>query len=89
MLEFVPTAQFRCDSKLAKKRGLDLSRLGEVVDILLKEEPLPARCRDHSLSGTYVGERECHIAPDWLFVYQISGGKLIADRTGSHVDLFD
>ena len=88
MLVFAPTTQFRRDYKLARKRGLDLSRLGAVVDMLLREETLLAQHRDHALSGPYSGKRECHIAPDWLFIYQVADGRLIADRTGTHADLF-
>jgi mRNA interferase YafQ len=89
MLEFKATTQFSHDRKLAKKRGLDLSKLGAVIDLLLSEQRLPAECRDHVLVGPYFGKRECHIAPDWLFVYRITDGKLIAYRTGTHSDLFD
>ncbi|MDR1264221.1 MAG: type II toxin-antitoxin system YafQ family toxin [Propionibacteriaceae bacterium] len=88
MLTLVSTSQFRRDSKLARKRGLDLSRLGDVVDRLLREEALPARYQDHALSGPYIGKRECHIAPDWLFVYHLVEDQLVADRTGTHADLF-
>ena len=43
----------------------------------------------HSLSGNWVGFRECHIAPDWLLIYQIDGKELILflTRTGTHADL--
>ena len=88
MLELAPTTQFRRDYKLARRRHLDLSRLGDVVDMLLQEKPLPARHEDHGLSGPYAGKRECHIAPDWLLVYSVADGKLIAERTGTHTDLF-
>ena len=88
MLVLATTAQFRRDSKLARKRGLGLDRLGAVVDMLLREETLPARYQDHALLGAYSGKRECHIAPDWLLVYRVADGRLIADRTGTHADLF-
>nr|WP_279191291.1 MULTISPECIES: type II toxin-antitoxin system YafQ family toxin [Butyricimonas] len=46
--------------------------------------------KDHALTGTYSGFRECHIQPDWLLIYainhQIQIVRLI--RTGSHSDLF-
>ena len=42
------------------------------------------------LTGNYTGRRECHIAPDWLLIYQIIETNLILilTRTGSHSDLF-
>ena len=88
MLEFATTTQFRRDYKLAMKRGLDLSKLGAIIDMLLESKILPANYQDHALSGDYTGKRECHIASNWLFVYRITPDKLIADRTGTHADLF-
>ena len=48
------------------------------------------RHHDHTLTGNYLGFRECHILPDWLLIYAIDNGKLIltASRTGTHSDLF-
>ena len=46
--------------------------------------------KDYSLSGNWVGHRECHIQPDWLLVYYYSEDELILTltRTGTHSDLF-
>jgi addiction module RelE/StbE family toxin len=46
--------------------------------------------RDHALSGSYAGHRECHITPDWLLIYKIDNDCLILilTRTGTHSDLF-
>lgn len=90
MLTLVTTTQFRKDYKRAKKRGMDLSRLEAVLELLCAEEILPAALRDHPPTGNYIGFRECHIQPDWLLVYEIRKDQLIlvASRTGSHADLF-
>ena len=90
MLSLVTTGQFRKDYKRMKKRGCDLSQLEAVIDTLLAEQPLDIQHRDHDLSGSYIGFRECHILPDWLLIYSVDQGKLIltAARTGSHSDLF-
>ena len=90
MLELVTTGQFRKDYKRMKKRGCDMELLEKIIDILLAEQPLPERCRDHGLTGNYTGFRECHVLPDWLLVYAVDKGKLIltASRTGTHADLF-
>lgn len=69
MLEIVPSNQFRKDLKLARKRGLKIERLKEVVNILAEQKKLEDKYRDHGLSGEYKGFRECHIEPDWLLVY--------------------
>lgn len=84
------TAQFRKDYKRMKKRGMDMSLLEEVIDLILSGEKLPEKCKDHGLAGDYLGFRECHIRPDWLLIYAISGDSvtLVANRTGSHGDLF-
>ena len=61
--------------------------LGEPID---GGEELPAENHDHPLIGNWVNHRECHIAPNWLLIYQIHEGILILEltRTGSHSDLF-
>lgn len=73
-----------------KKRGLNLRLLEDVLNKLIREEPLETRHRDHALTGNYRGLWECHIQPDWLLIYAIDKGRLIltASRTGSHADLF-
>lgn len=90
MYEIIPLNSFRRDLKTAIKRGYDISLLEEIVDKLANGEELPERNRDHALSGNYKGCRECHIKPDWLLIYQISGEELILylTRTGTHSDLF-
>ena len=91
MLILRTTSKFRKDYKLAKKRGLDLGLLEEVIDQLLNEKPLDKKYRDHALTGNYIGFRECHIQPDWLLIYAVDQGQLVltAARTGTHSDLFD
>lgn len=90
MLELVTTGQFRKDYKRVKKRGYDMRLLEEVIDLLLEEQVLEERYRDHGLIGNYAGFRECHILPDWLLIYAKDSEKLIltASRTGTHSDLF-
>ena len=81
---------FKKDFKRIKKRGYDISRLEKIVELLANEVPLPEQFNDHNLSGNYNGFRECHIAPDWLLIYQVNNNELVLDlsRTGSHSDLF-
>lgn len=91
MLKLVFTSQFKKDYKRIKKRGYDMRLLKEILDELCAGSTLDAHHRDHALSGSYAGFRECHIKPDWLLIYAISGNELIltASRTGTHSDLFD
>lgn len=86
----VPSNKFKKDLRLAIKRGYDISLLETIVDTLANGQKLPARNKDHALSGNYANCRECHITPDWLLLYEISENELILylTRTGSHSDLF-
>ncbi len=84
------TTVYKKSYKLMKKRGLDLSLLDEVVNILRQGKQLDARYHDHGLSGKFRGFRECHIKPDWLLVYLIESDILTLTLvdTGSHTDIF-
>lgn len=81
---------FKKDFKRIKKRGYDILRLEKIVELLANEVPLSEQFKDHNLSGNYNGFRECHIAPDWLLIYQVNNNELVLvlSRTGSHSDLF-
>lgn len=72
-----PSTRFQKDLKRIQKRGYDLSLLTNVIKKLAAGEELPPKNRDHQLVGDYGGCRECHIAPDWLLVYEIDGTELI------------
>ena len=84
------TSAFKRDYKLMLKRHLPIEKLHAVVDKLRNGEDLPAANHDHPLTGNWANHRECHIAPDWLLIYQIHENILILEltRTGSHSDLF-
>lgn len=86
----VLSSLFKKDYKTMKKRGYNMGLLSEVVDTLAMGRALDEKYRDHKLIGNYQGCRECHITPDWLLIYEISGDELILylTRTGSHSDLF-
>ena len=81
---------FKRDYKRIKKRGYDLRLLEDVSALLAQEQELPPAYRDHALTGDYSGCRECHIAPDWLLVYEVLQDELLLylTRTGTHSDLF-
>lgn len=44
------------------------SELKTILVVLMKDETLDARYRDHDLSGNWAGYRECHIKPDLLLI---------------------
>ena len=91
MLGIVLSNRFKKDLKMAKKRGYNLDLLNDIVEKLARQEPLPKKNRDHSLTGDFIGFRECHIQTDWLLVYRVNDEELILflTRTGTHSDLFD
>ena len=82
------TAQFKRDVKRMQRQGKDLAKLKRVLVSLVEAEGLAAEYRDHVLVGQYRGTRECHIAPDWLLIYELAESELVLIRTGSHSDLF-
>ncbi|WP_289117685.1 type II toxin-antitoxin system YafQ family toxin, partial [uncultured Dubosiella sp.] len=77
------------DYKLAIKRGLRIGLLKDIVAVLAMGEKLPEKNKDHELTGSWTGHRECHIQPDWLLIYRIEEDVLVLtlSRTGSHSDL--
>ena len=86
--------QFKKDYRLMLKRGADIGKLDRVIITLAIPETLDPSHRNHSLIGNYVGCQECHIAPDWLLIYEyetLDSGQqqLVCIRTGSHADLFE
>jgi len=85
-----PSSKFQKDLKRAHKRGLNIDLLTDVIKELAAGKSLPKKNRDHVLVGDFAGSRECHIAPNWLLVYEIDHDNLILYlvRTGSHSDLF-
>ena len=84
------TRAFRRGYKRAKKRGLNLSLLGEIVEMLRCGKKLPKKYADHCLSGDFSQCREYHIQPDWLLVYRIDDDILTLTLmdTGTHAELF-
>lgn len=88
--ELVLTGKFKKSLKLAKKRGLNINQLNDVVSMLQRDIPLEEKYRDYELKGAYRGFRECHIQPDWLLIY-LKDSEVITLTlvdTGTHADLF-
>lgn len=88
MLKVNSSGKFKRDLKVCLKRGYDMELLQNVIEILRLPDKLPEKNKDHFLKGNYIGRRECHIAPDWLLIYEIFENELYLDRTGTHSDLF-
>lgn len=82
------TTQFKKDYKRVKKQNKDIAKLRAVIANLVAGQLLEPKYRDHQLSGSWEGHRDCHIEPDWLLIYRITADDLYLERTGSHSDLF-
>lgn len=82
------TSQFKRDLKKQAKRGKDLQKLKEVIELLFAGESLLPKHRDHPLTGRWAGWRDCHLEPDCLLIYRISPDELVLGRCGTHADLF-
>ena len=90
MLSYEIVGAFDKDIKRLEKRHKDIYRLRAVMRMLICEEPLLPRHKNHRLHGDYEGKWECHVEPNWLLVYEIdkSKQKIVFHRTGTHSDLF-
>ena len=91
MYDLILTRKFKKSLKFAKKRGLNIRLLEEIVNILQSGEKLDKKYRDHELKGKYKNFRECHIQPEWLLIYLIENDILTLTLvdTGTHADLFN
>ena len=81
-----------------KNRTALTNDLPDVIAMLAADTVIPAKYRDHMLTGNWAQHGECHIKPDLLLVYMKIGettdsdeeesGELRLVRLGSHSKLF-
>ena len=55
---------FKSDRKLMQKRNKDLDKLTEIMTLLINEQPLLSKHKNHPLQGKYKGWWECHVEPN-------------------------
>ena len=89
MLTPTYTRQFEKDVRRILRRGKDPERIKDVMQRLVREEPLERRHRDHRLTGIFRDRRDCHVEPDWVLIYKKTATEIIFERTGTHADLFE
>lgn len=84
------TSRFKKDYKRLKKRGWNMDKLLDAIDILRSGMEMPPEYKDHPLRGDYEGHRDCHIEPDRVLIYFKSESTLVLSmtRTGTHSDVF-
>jgi mRNA interferase YafQ len=88
VLDYSFSNQFKKDHGLMEKRNYNMDEMYEIIVMIIWQEPLPERCKEHKLSGNYEGFTECHIRNDWLLTYLIESERVTFYRTGTHSDLF-
>lgn len=87
MLKIVFGNAFKRDYKRLAKRGYDIQLLDSVMGLLASGVQLDEKFSDHLLKGDWKGYRECHIEPDWIFIYARDEASLYCARTGTHSDI--
>jgi mRNA interferase YafQ len=80
--------------RLSESGRHDMKRLKEAMLILIgNDAPLGPEWLDHPLRGEWADHRECHIAGDFLLIYQLLGNKsqeiVSFVRAGTHAELFE
>ena len=60
----------------------------DVLKLLVADEPLQERHRDHALTGDWIDHRDCHIRPDLILIYRKPDNETLQlVRLGSHSEL--
>jgi mRNA interferase YafQ len=85
------TGQFKRDYKRELKgqhRAVLDDSLQTVLKMLVADKPLPAKYRDHPLTGDWADHRDCHIKPDLVLIYRMPDAETLQlVRMGSHSEL--
>lgn len=68
-----------------------MNRINLAMQLLAECGELPSKYKSHKLLGERHNQWECHIAPDWLMVWEQNDRalSLLFLETGTHSDLFD
>lgn len=91
MREIEYSRQFKRDYRREKRGRYGFSldaELSKVIKLLVLDEKLPPKMRDHSLKGNWQDFRDCHIKPDLVLIYRkLEGNALELTRLGTHSKL--
>lgn len=84
------TTKFVKDQKKARKQKRDFDNLNDVMTKLIQEKYLDPKHKDHPLTGSWTGCRDCHVENDWVLIYRVNKKEktIIFERLGSHSELF-
>ncbi len=85
------TSQFKRDYKRESKgqhRTTLAVDFGEVLNVLITDQPLDQKYHDHPLSGNWSDHRDCHVKPDLILIYRKPENDVLQlVRLGSHSEL--
>jgi mRNA interferase YafQ len=85
------TTQFKRDYKreLKGRHRENLSTLLlEVLEVLVNNQQLEIKYKDHALTGEWSDHRDCHIKPDLVLIYRKPAADVLQlVRLGSHSQL--
>jgi mRNA interferase YafQ len=85
--------KFEKDIEHLKKRWYNISKLLELLELLLMGNVLPSYYKDHTLKWKWKTFRDIHISPNWILIYkyyELEGKEYIRfERTWTHSDLLE
>lgn len=84
------SSRFKKDLKAYKHDKSVLNGLEEILDLLSQGKNLPAKNKNHRLSGEFNDCFECHVKPDVILMYKQHENILyvLLLRIGSHSRIF-
>lgn len=90
--DLIFSGRFRKDFKKIQNKPKEFKKVVEVFDILISGgySAIPKEMKPHKLLGNYKGNRECHIFPDLLLIWEQTEEpkEITLIRLGSHSELF-
>jgi len=88
MLDVVQKKSFLKSLKKYRSNKPVLIELEKVIRLLINENPIPKKYKDHELKGNLKGIRELHLKPDDLLLYlKIENKNITLIDMGNHATL--
>ena len=85
------TSRFKRDYKRESKGRHKATLQADITDVLnklIKDQPLAEKYHDHPLGGDWKDHRDCHIKPDLVLIYRLPDTETLQlVRLGSHSEL--
>lgn len=86
MLKVIESKKYAKNLKNLRHKKKVLAELREVIRILINQEPVPSKYKDHELKGKFNGVRELHLVYDDLLLYFVRNeqNQLVLFDIGTH-----